>query len=208
MFNSHTRNQFTLGSVLVLHSTNVNNIEDKSMQEFWKDVVGYEDYFMVSDLGRVYSKRSGKILKQNKKPNGYMQISTKIGGRSGDYICFKVHRLVAEAFIKNPDSKPHVNHINSDRSDNRLVNLEWVTPKENFDHGLKYGRIKPSSQRQGIIDRNAESRKLTVDDIQYVLEKYVPRCRVFGARALARKFGVCHKVILSIIHNKGYLLKV
>lgn len=178
------------------------------MQEFWKDVVGYEDYFMVSDLGRVYSKRSGKILKQHTNRKGYMQISTRIGGRKGMVICFKVHRLVAEAFIKNPELKCHVNHIDSDRTNNRSDNLEWVTPKENFDHGLKYGSIQPSNQRQGIIDRNTENKKLTVDDIQYVLKSYIPRCRVFGARALSRKFNVCHTVILSIIHNEGYLSKV
>ena len=107
--------------------------------EVWKDVVGYEEYFKVSNLGNVYSKRSGKILKQNLHPNGYYTIATKIGGRYGKNICFKVHRLVAKAFIPNVYDKPYVNHIDGVKTNNTIGNLEWCTAKENT-HGKHTSR--------------------------------------------------------------------
>lgn len=104
------------------------------MSEVWKDVVGFEEYFMVSNTGKVWSKRTNRELKQWLHPHGYMHIATTIGGRSGTRYCFKVHRLVAEAFIPNPDGKPYVNHKNLDKRDNNLTNLEWVTASENSVH--------------------------------------------------------------------------
>lgn len=164
------------------------------MQEFWKDVVGYEDYFMVSDLGRVYSKRSGKILKQHTNRKGYMQISTRIGGRKGMAVCFKVHRLVAEAFIKNPELKCHVNHIDSDRTNNRSDNLEWVTPKENFDHGLEFGNIVCVSPKKTV----------TQDQVDYIRTHCKKGCRVFGVRAIAKRLGIAHSRVVTILQDENY----
>lgn len=109
--------------------------------EVWKDVVGCEEYFKVSNLGNVYSKRSGKILKQNLHPNGYYTIATKICGRCGKNICFKVHRLVAKAFIPNVYDKPYVNHIDGVKTNNTIGNLEWCTAKENTHHAIANGLI-------------------------------------------------------------------
>ena len=100
----------------------------------WKDVVGFEDYFMVSDCGDVWSKRTNKVLKQRYNKSGYLVISTKIGGRKGRNHCFRVHRLVAEAFVSNPDNKPVVNHIDGIKGNNHVSNLEWCTPQENTKH--------------------------------------------------------------------------
>jgi hypothetical protein len=79
-------------------------------------------------------KVNGKILQQNKHHNGYMKISTKINGKPKTYL---VHRLVANAFIANPNNKNQVNHIDGDKSNNHKNNLEWVTQSENQKHAYK-----------------------------------------------------------------------
>mgnify|MGYP001763115968 CR=1 FL=1 len=76
----------------------------------FRDVVGYEQYFSVSCTGEVWSKRSRKLLRTFIHKNGYVVLSTRIGGRMGKALCLKVHRLVAGAWVDNPDSKPFVNH--------------------------------------------------------------------------------------------------
>lgn len=119
--------------------------------EVWKDVVGFESLFLVSNFGEVYSKRSSKILKQNLHSNGYFTIATKIGGRKGKSICFKVHRLVAEAFLLNIENKPFVNHIDGVKTNNNLNNLEWCTAKENTKHAILTGLIDYSKRNVTYI---------------------------------------------------------
>ena len=96
--------------------------------EIWKDVEGYEGLYQVSNLGRIKSLRTNRILKNIKDKDGYEIIFFSI---HQNQKCFKIHRLVAEAFIPNPDNKPQVDHINSISDDNRAENLRWATPHEN-----------------------------------------------------------------------------
>lgn len=168
------------------------------MEEVWKDVVGFEDYFQISSLGRVFSKRTCKILKLHKNKSGYLLLSTKIGGRSGKSVCFKVHRLVADAFIENPENKPFVNHKNGVKDFNQVQNLEWCTASENSKHAYENGLAKG---RKGV---NQNSPKLTPEDVIYIRDNYVPRHPIFGARALAKKFSVNHERISSVINNKAW----
>lgn len=170
--------------------------------EIWRNVKDYEDYFLVSCKGRIFSKRSGKILKPHTGKSGYVTISTKIGGRKGKTICFRIHRLVAEAFIDNPESKPYVNHIDSNRSNNQALNLEWVTAKENWHHGKKHGSINIflAASKQNSI----KERKLKKQDIQYIRANYTPFCHHNGARALGRKFSVDKQRILDVISGITY----
>ena len=109
--------------------------------EIWKPIKGFEGFYEISNYGRVKSvKRTirsgkgygkheygGRILKHS-ETNGYSRV-TLCKGRLLSY--FSVHRLVAEAFIPNPDNKPEIDHINTLRNDNRAVNLRWVTKIEN-----------------------------------------------------------------------------
>lgn len=155
----------------------------------FRDVVGYEDLFMVSDTGVVYSKRTEKTLKQCQHPHGYLHIATKIGGRNGVAKCFKVHRLVAEAFIPNPDGKPFVNHIDGVKTNNNVSNLEWVTNSENMLHAFAIGLAKPRHQEY----------RLTEEERDFVVSNYKPYDKKYGARALARKYSVCKTTILRYI---------
>lgn len=123
------------------------------MGEIWKDVVGYESLFSVSSRGRVYSKRTGKILKQFVHKNGYCIIATKIGGRQGVNKAFKVHRLVADAFLDPPSAHiidvvsetayktVLVNHKDGDKRNNSFTNLEWCTYSQNTKHAVDNGLI-------------------------------------------------------------------
>lgn len=168
------------------------------IKEKWKDVVGYEDLFVVSDHGRVWSKRSDKILKQSTSKTGYKCISTRIGGRKGTCKCFKVHRLVAEAFIDNPDNKPYVNHLDCDKTNNHHTNLEWCTSSENMKHA--YNNIEFN------IPRGSERKfsKLTDGDIRYIRQNYVPRKQGFSQRALAKKFSVSKCTVERILDNRRW----
>ena len=105
--------------------------------ELWKEVEGTNGALLVSDQGRVKSLlRDGRILKPTPDSKGYLRLRVTINRERRAY---KVHRLVAMAFVDNPEGKPQVNHINGDKTDNRACNLEWVTNKENAHHAINNG---------------------------------------------------------------------
>lgn len=105
--------------------------------EYWKDIKGYPNY-SVSNLGRVKSRKTGKLLKSY-QTRGYLRVSLyNDAGRK----CKLVHRLVAEAFIPNPQNKSDVNHINGCKTDANACNLEWATASENMSHAHQ-NRLRP-----------------------------------------------------------------
>ena len=105
------------------------------MIETWKNVVGYGGLYEVSNLGRVRSLpksgREGKILSPQMDRRGYRFVHLRINGQRKTG---KVHRLVAQAFLPNPDNYPQVNHKNGNKSDNRVSNLEWCSREYNIWH--------------------------------------------------------------------------
>ena len=109
--------------------------EQTEATEKWQVLEKFPDY-QVSTLGRVFSMKRDKILKPYKS-RGYCLVD--LGTRKIKRCAVYVHRLVAETFIPNPENKEEVNHKNSRRDDNRVENLEWVTPKENVRHSYEFG---------------------------------------------------------------------
>lgn len=108
------------------------------MEEIWKDVVGFEGLYLVSNLGKVRSLvRGTKLIDKSEgimaktKHKGYEYVNIWKDGKCKKGI---VHRLVAQAFIPNPENKPCVNHKDFNRSNNSVENLEWVTYRENIRH--------------------------------------------------------------------------
>lgn len=126
------------------------------MAEEWRDVVGYEGYYEVSNMGRVrsigrYVKtawgfrfKQPHIMSENIHPiTGYHMVCLAKDGAKRTYM---VHRLVAFAFIANPENKPQINHKNENKSDNRSANLEWMTAKENNNFGTKNERVSKANK--------------------------------------------------------------
>lgn len=103
----------------------------------WRKVIGYEDRYEVSDYGEVRNLNSERVLKLTTNSKGYAQVHLYCGGHDTRKVK-SVHRLVAEAFIPNPENKPQIDHINTVRTDNRVSNLRWVTQSENGQNPLTY----------------------------------------------------------------------
>ena len=110
--------------------------------EIWKDIKGYEGFYQVSNLGNVKNVRRNSIRKLKEDNSGYLHCLLSVNKVRKTFL---VHRLVATSFIENPENKPLINHINANRSDNRVENLEWCTQKENMNHSRKMGNQFHSS---------------------------------------------------------------
>lgn len=112
-------------------------------EEIWRDVVGYEGSYIVSNTGIVKSVDRFNIKNQYIKGKE-LTLQTNHGGyitaamyKNGKVKVKFVHRIVAEAFIHNPDNKPYVNHLDETRDNNNVDNLEWVTHEENINYGTR-----------------------------------------------------------------------
>ena len=127
--------------------------------EIWKDVVGYEGMYQVSNLGRVRRCLGNRFryLRIHSKVRGYYYVSIS---KNGIAKKIRVHQLVAQAFIPNPNNKPCIDHINAIKTDNRVENLRWVTHKENTNNPLTIQSI--SASKMG--DKNPMYGKKYTDD--------------------------------------------
>lgn len=113
------------------------------MEEIWKDIKGYEGLYQVSNLGRVKSlgnnkTKKEKIMKPSVNKSGYLLICLSKNGYIKNYF---LHRLVAQAFIQNPNNLAQVNHKNEIKDDNRPENLEWCDQKYNNNYGTRLERV-------------------------------------------------------------------
>ena len=108
------------------------------MKEIWKDVEDYEGLYQVSNLGRVKSSYTNRILKGRKHTHGYLMVNLYKNSNVSNKM---IHRLVAQAFIPNPENKPQVNHVDEDKTNNVVSNIEWMTATENINHGTHNERM-------------------------------------------------------------------
>lgn len=168
-------------------------------REIWKDIEDFPNY-QVSNMGRIksYKQKTCKIMKQNLTSAGYLDFQLR--SKNNKSVHFSTHRLVAQTFIPNSENKPQVNHINEDKTDNRVVNLEWMTEKENSNYGTGKERMI-KSLRNG---------KLNKPVLQYDLEGNFIRewksMREAGRNGFDSKcISKCCKMIRKT--HKGYIWK-
>lgn len=109
------------------------------MSEQWVEVPikPFSEYYLISNTGKVFSKHCNRVLSPKLNPGGYEHITLCAHGQQQRIL---IHRLVALAFIENPENKPTVNHINENKRDNRAENLEWATIREQNIHGTRIER--------------------------------------------------------------------
>ena len=180
-----------------------------AMEEIWKDVVGFEGLYEVSNYGRIRSlphetvirrknaapyvlKKRGVIVTPQARRHGYLAVwlygNGGNNGRSGKQ--YSVHRIVAEAFIPNPNQYEEVNHINEDKTDNRVCNLAWCSHRENSLHGTRGNRI-------GNANRNGKKSKPRA---QYTLDGEL--VQIFPSFQEANRQGYGAGNIYKCIHGQ------
>jgi len=144
--------------------SNISPTKERVYMELWKNIEGYEDYYQVSNYGRVkalyrhFINEAGHIKKYPEKilkfdtsttsNTAYCRVTLSKNHKTKRFL---VHRLVAKVFIPNPDLKPNINHINNNGLDNRVENLEWVTHSENMLHAQKQNRLFAAQSKGGQI---------------------------------------------------------
>lgn len=166
------------------------------MTEEWRDVEGYEGRYQVSNLGRVKAlphkgKKSG-IKKATKSDRGYLAIGLS---RKDDSKTFRVHRLVASAFIPNPDCLIEVNHKDGIKANNHVSNLEWSTRGENMRHAYRMGLLKIRCGEQIV-----HKAKLTLEQVKYIvaMQGKITACK------LAASLGISDCAIHDIYKGRSW----
>lgn len=168
--------------------------------EVWRPISEYPNY-EVSNFGRVRSinhidklnrVREGKILKPCFDSNGnYLHVNLR---KDGKQKSTNVHRLVAITFIPNPNNYTDINHIDRDKTNNCVSNLEWCTRKYNNEYsntGFKGGEENPSS-------------KITKEVATFIRENHIPNDPNFGTTALSKRFGISLSEVSAIAHRKRW----
>lgn len=172
------------------------------IQEEWANINGYEGLYLISNLGRVMSLPRGKKTSRNIKSTyignkGYEQVG--LSG-NGNYRTLRIHRLVAEAFISNPEKKEQVNHIDGVKTNNCVLNLEWNTNQENRNHAKENGLIAKGETHSGLSGENHGRSKLTEKQVLKIRELF--NSGNYTKESLSKQFGVSRINIYRIVTNK------
>lgn len=179
------------------------------MKEIWKDIEGLNGLYQISNLGSV--RRLYRISKSNRpikkgKYDAHLQpiiMKQYLSNYWYPSVCitinkqkfrFKIHRLIAQAFIPNPENKPCINHKNSIPTDNRIENLEWCTHRENMEHASRNNRFP---ERKGVMSARAKLTEYQVRRILRNKEKLKPK-------QWSTKFMVSVSTINSIVYRRNW----
>ena len=161
--------------------------------EIWRDVVGYEGRYQVSNFGRVksFKHKHPKIMSANEQSKGYMLLRLYKNGKSKN---FGIHILVAQAFISNPEQKGEVDHRNGDKTNNCVWNLDWVTRRENAVRAYQLGLIPVQKGTQSHFA------KLKADAVTYIRENPDG----LSTKELMKKFNVSKETVRRVRIGKTY----
>ena len=152
--------------------------------------------YSVSNLGRVRNDKTKKFLAP-RDLHGYKRVAIYVDNKATD---LRIHRLVAMAFIPNPENKPQVNHINGNRSDNNVTNLEWCTNSENQIHAYKTGLRGTESNSESARGTRNPNCKLSEKDVQDIRIKL----KTHTGAELARQYNVTPSTISNIKNSKKW----
>lgn len=174
------------------------------MKEIWKDICGYEGLYKISNYGEVKSIRKNIVMRPGDNGRGYKFIYLNKGGLVQRYY---VHRLVALFFIPNPENKPQVNHIDCNKGNNNVDNLEWVTTTEQMQHASKNDKLYCSEfQKQQTILANSGIKshlsKLKDDDIIKI--RKLSKIDGLTNSEIGLLFGVHRETIGYIVRGKTW----
>lgn len=162
------------------------------MEEIWKDIKGYEGLYKISSFGKVKGLKRNKLLNIRNDRLGYNRVKLSKNGKSR---LVPLHRALALTFIDNPKNKPNINHIDGNKSNNDLNNLEWCTQKENVRHSWDNGLSKA---RKG--ESNNKS-KLKVKDIKEIRKLHKQK---MTQTDIAKMFNVSIANISEIVNYKTW----
>jgi hypothetical protein len=165
--------------------------------EIWKNIKEFEGVYMVSSFGNLKSfkkDKNGRVLKNTNKKGGYFSIVLQY--KDNVRYC-RMHRLVAEAFIPNPCNKKQVNHIDGNKQNNNVLNLEWATPKENIQHAIK---MNPNILK-GMNNYNTDIKPKTIIQLSIEGEEI---SRFKNSTEAQKKTGVCARNILQVASKDEY----
>ena len=174
------------------------------IDEIWKNVVGYEGLYEVSNLGKVRSLKRphiGRIRKPQFTQDGYYKLNLSKHNKRTNYL---ISRIVATAFIPNPLNKSEINHKDCDKTNNRESNLEWHTHLENMRHAGRNGRLNTPRDATSYGETKPGA-KLNWDDVLEIRALYPTGAYTYAA--LGRIFNVHYLNIRNIVQGWGWKLK-
>lgn len=188
---------------------------DTQEVEVWKDLVGYEQFHLISNFGNIRTKDRivnnskgtkvvfGRQLKPvpNKYRGGYIQVGVTYA--PGKYITKRLHRLVALTFIPNPDNKPQINHKNADKSNNRVSNLEWATAGENTRHAFALGLHPPYKQTQKQFNHITQLNNKHITPV-VALDKNGKLLKIFRSQREAGRYYNSQQIWVRAGEKKNY----
>ena len=156
-------------------------------------IPGYEGLYSINENGDVFSHNTNRMLKLRPNSNGYLRADLYKNSVRNQVL---VHRLVGMLFIPNPQNRNELNHINGDRTDNNVKNLEWSTRSENLLHSYQNGRVGPGLGKLGALHANAHAVKCLTNG------------KVYGSqREAARELNLCYKQINQALCGKQSTVK-